>query len=49
MDLKSLYGPYVVGFQMTPTIRKPEKMLDLVYTVLYINANPVIRVLPVLG
>ena len=29
--------PYVVGFQIVPTIRKPENMVDLVQTVLYIN------------
>ena len=28
-----------VGFQKVPTIRKPEKMADLVYTVLYKNKN----------
>ena len=32
-----------------PDHSKTGKMVDLVYTVLYINANPVIRVLPVLG
>ena len=30
-------GLYVVGFQMVPTIRKPEKMADLVKTVVYKN------------
>ena len=30
-------GPYVVGFQMVPTIRKPERMANSVKTILFIN------------
>ena len=26
-----------VGYQMVPTMQKPEKMADLVYTVLFVN------------